>query len=127
MRMPAIIAFMLTPLPGLAGYASSYEVYPVSPESFEVVTTKGPAAGDYWCGAGQFTIAQLGRSSTQDIYVVRGRGASSSAPGETSVLFSFQPPAGGEVESLSNSVDLIGNALSAAQAQAYCFDRTIKD
>ncbi|SPJ29651.1 hypothetical protein [Falsiruegeria mediterranea] len=110
-----------------AGYANNFNVYPVAANVFEVVVKSGRAPGDYWCGAGVYVISQLSRSSSDRIFVWRGRGASVGEPGKTSVQFSLTPPQQGAVTSASNTVDLVGNVLSSAQARAYCYDRTIKD
>lgn len=110
-----------------AGYANNFKVYPIAANVFEVVVKNGRAPGDYWCGAGDYVISQLSGSSSDRIFVWRGRGASAAEPGKTSVQFSLTPPQQGQVKSVSNTVDLVGNALSSSQAQAYCYDKTIRD
>lgn len=124
----AILAGLMVPGQiALAGYANNFKVYPIASNVFEVVVKSGRAPGDYWCGAGDYVISQLSRPSSDRIYVWRGRGASVGEPGKTSVQFSLTPPQQGEVSSASNTVDLVGNALSSAQAWAYCADRTVRD
>lgn len=124
----AILAGLMVPgHMAQAGYANNFNIYTLAPDVFEVVVKSGRAPGDYWCGAGSYVISQLSRPSNERIYVWRGRGASAGEPGKTSVQFSLTPPAQGGVNSVSNTVDLVGNTLSSAQARAYCYDRTIKD
>ncbi|TMV06505.1 hypothetical protein FGK63_15300 [Ruegeria sediminis] len=127
MRLAATTLFLLIPLPVQAGYGSAYDIYPMQGDVFEVVAKTSPGDGTFWCGAGQHAIADLNRDATQRIYVARGRDASTAQPGRRSVVFSFTPPTPDPVQSQSISVDLVGNAMSAAQAQAHCYDRTIKD
>jgi hypothetical protein len=124
----ALLAGLMVPgQMALAGYANNFKIYPVSANVFEVVVKSGRAPGDYWCGAGDYVIDQLSGSSSDRIFVWRGRGASAGEPGKTSVQFSLEPPQQGPATSVSNTVDLVGNTLSSAQARAYCYDRTIKD
>ncbi len=127
MKHAIFAAVLFSPAPVSAGYAVLYEVHPLDGDAFEVIATQGPASGDFWCGAAQYALADLGKGATQRIYVTRGRGPSVKKGDKQAVQFTFSPPASGAVESQSISVDIVGNGMSAAQAQAFCFDRTIKD
>ena len=128
MKIRLAMALLLAPaLPATAGGAMAYDAVGLDGGVFEVLETRGPSAADFWCGAGQYAIRELGKPVSQRIYVWRGRGDSLSEPGRRAVQFSFAAPPGGSVQSLSNSVDLVGNNLSTAQAQQHCFDRTMTD
>lgn len=127
MKHIAMTALLLSPTTLAAAYSELFQVYPLEGDRFEVIATQGPAAGDYWCGAARHAIAELRKPATQRIYVVRGRGDSQARPDRRAVQFAFTPPAGGPVQSQSISVDIVGNQMSAAQAQAFCMDRTVKD
>lgn len=124
-----IPAVMLALIPAIApaGVSDPSEIFVRPDNQFEVLTQKSPSPSDYWCAAGTYAVRQLSKPVTQSIYVWRGRSDSQAQPGKTAVLFAFTPPPGGAASSYSNSVDIVGNSLSVAQAQQYCSDRLTND
>ncbi len=110
--------------PVLAGNESRFEAFALSDTSFEVVAEFSENA-IYWCGASIYTRIRAGRPATQRIYVLRGPGRSTAKPGAIAVRFGFSPPPGAEnVSTYTNSVTIVGNRLSAAQAQGGCTERS---
>ncbi|WP_425043905.1 hypothetical protein [Primorskyibacter sp. S87] len=125
--MGLTLALSSAPLSALATYGSRHDTTQLPNGIIEVISLKGPSAADYWCGAGQYAGAILGKPASTRIFVWRGRGPSSGGSTRPSVQFSLDPPPGGAVESMSNSVEIVGNQLSIAQAQNYCDERAVND
>ena len=75
----------------------------------------------YWCGA--YEAARLIASGTDRLYVIQGPGPSQSVPGRAGVIFSLTPPPGAQQAQFTNSVEIIGNNLSVAQAGQTCNER----
>ncbi len=117
------VALALTSAPASAWRAHNrHEVLPVSDTVFEVVAMVGSSAADYWCGAGDFTYAYRRMRGVQRIYIWRGLGPSATRPGRKSVQFSYSPPPGADTSpTLALSYDDVGDNLSAAMSQQYCF------
>ncbi|MEX0307895.1 MAG: hypothetical protein AB3N12_10975 [Ruegeria sp.] len=89
-----------------------YEVRPVGGSS---------AAVTYWCGIGDYAIRTLGVSNSQRIYVSKPY-----EKGIRTVQFSLTPPPGADTNpGYSLTVNRVGENLSAASAQNYCFDNFI--
>lgn len=126
LTLPAIM-LALIPAIAPAGVSDPNEIFVRPDNQFEVITQKSPAPSDYWCAAGTYAVSRLSKPVTQPIYVWRGRSDSQAQPGKTAVLFAFTPPPGGAVSSYSNSVDIVGNSLSVAQARQSCSDRLTSD
>lgn len=92
--------------------------------TFEVVAEFSEDA-IYWCGASLFTRLKLNRPVTQRIFVLQGPGPSRAKPGYVAVRFGLSAPAGAQdVSTYSNSVEIVGNSLSVAQAQGGCTERS---
>ena len=108
----------------LAGNESRYEAFDLRDGSFEVVAEFSENA-IYWCGASLFTTKRLGQAMTTRIYVLQAPGPSRGKPGHVAVRFGFVPPAGqDQVSTFTNSVKIVGNSLSAAQAFGGCSERS---
>lgn len=119
-----IVAMTLAAIPGaaLAFFAlNRLEVVPMSNGVFEVVGRPGSGAANYWCGAGDYAIAQLRVSATQRVYMWSEVGPSQTRPGKKAIQFSTNvPPSGPAAQSYSLSMKRIGDNMSASQAQGYC-------
>lgn len=114
---------VLFALPALADNRSRSEAYRLSDGTIEVVADFSENQL-YWCGASQ--AARSIANGTQRIYVVEGPGPSRSVPGRTSVRFALQPPAGGgNGGGFTNSVQVVGNSLTVAQAAQTCNERSV--
>ncbi|MEX0286614.1 MAG: hypothetical protein AB3N23_18555 [Paracoccaceae bacterium] len=110
--------------PAQAGNESRYEAFALNDGTFEVVAEFTENA-IYWCGASLFARTRLGQATTQRIYVLQPPGPSRAKPGYRAVRFGLAPPAGAEnVSSLTNSVGIVGNSLSVAQAYGGCSERS---
>lgn len=129
LRLFLVALIALTP-----GWASAFrsqtrnEVNPVSDGVWEVVQRPGTSASDYWCSAGDFAIRQLGAAATQRVYLWRALGPSATQSGKAAVQFSFSAPAGANTTpGYSLSVKAVGDNLTAAAAQQYCYGRRLID
>ncbi len=123
------LALLLLSIPtwALSWYAwNRYEVYPISDTVFEVIERPGSAGGaaQYWCGAGDYAQRVLKTKTNQKIYIWKAVGKSVTKPGrKRAVQFStiapdeYSPPPG-----YSLSVRAVGDSLSTAAAQRYCYD-----
>lgn len=110
--------------PAAAGNESRYQAFPVSDDQFEVIAEFSENA-IYWCGAAEYALKSLSKSTSQRIYVVQGPSGSSALPGETAVRFGFRPPASaGEVATFTNDVAIVGNSMSLTQARQGCTERS---
>lgn len=76
----------------------------------------------YWCGASE--AARQVASGTDRLYVIDAPGPSQSVPGAIGARFSLTPPPGGPVSSFTNSVEVIGNTMTVAQAAQTCNERS---
>jgi len=101
---------------------NQHEVAALKGGGFEVISEVGAGAADYWCGAGDYVRRRLGARGTQRIYISRALGPSVARPGKSSVQFVLTPPPGADTSTrLSLSVKAVGDNLSAAMAQQYCY------
>lgn len=126
----AAVATALATLP-VAATASNgkytYNAFPVTSGVFEIESMRGSDSAHYWCGAGHYVGAELGRPANQRVYVIRADGPSQASPGRTTVQFSLTPPTTGAVATNTIDIDIIGNNLSQAQAYQFCFNKSISD
>ncbi|WP_406645612.1 hypothetical protein QEZ52_16725 [Aliisedimentitalea scapharcae] len=121
------LALFMTLFPAqiaLAGNESRYEAYRLSDNTFEVIADFSENA-IYWCGASLYARGVFSNDATQKIYVLQSPSPSVAKPNFVSVRFGFQPPKDGATYSgWSNSVDIIGNSRSIAQAFSGCTERS---
>ncbi|MEX0279781.1 MAG: hypothetical protein AB3N13_01185 [Arenibacterium sp.] len=107
-----------------AGNESRMEAFPYKEGLIEVVADFSENA-IYWCGAAWYVRNELSGDRPKRLYVWQGPSTSASKPGEKSVKFGFEPPENREsAPSFSNSVDVIGNSMSVAQASQTCNERS---
>lgn len=100
------------------------QVNPVSETVFEVVGQPRSGGPQYWCAAGQYAFEVLGASTTDKIYLVRGRGPAVTVNRRSAVHFSLVKPDVPPPEpSYSLSVTAVGDSLSVAVAWNYCDGR----
>jgi len=98
------------------------EINPVSKSVFEVIALYGSSTQTYWCGAGDYAMRHLGVGATQRVYLWAALGPSQTVAGKKAVQFSLSvPPSGPAPQSYSLSVKAVGDSLTAAAAQKYCF------
>lgn len=103
-------------------------VNPVSDTVFEVIGLPGSPGSEFWCAAGEYALRVLGTSSTQRVYIVRGRAAPVTGTGPSAVQFSLNLPEGVPPQSgLTLSVKKVGDNLSVAFARTYCLDQKSTD
>ncbi|WP_254444601.1 hypothetical protein [Ruegeria arenilitoris] len=98
------------------------QITPLKDGTFQVKPVGGSSAAvTYWCGIGDYAVRTLGVSNSQRIYVSKAY-----EKGARTVNFSFTPPPGADTKSgYSLTVNRVGENLSAASAQNYCFDNFI--
>ncbi len=124
-----VAALSLLPTTAFAFLAQNRaEVLPVSDGVFEVTNSGGSSAQAYWCGAGDYAIAQLRVGASQRVYIWKAEGPSVNRPGRNAVQFSLQPPPGANTTpGYSLSVRAVGDNLTAAAAREYCWGLRILD
>ncbi|MDA7967076.1 hypothetical protein [Ruegeria sp.] len=117
-------------VPGLAqavgigvrfGLVNQTEVTPLENGVIQVKAAGSSAPVAYWCGVGDYAMRTLRTKATQRIYVSRAyeRGA-------RTVLFTLTPPPGADTDpGYSVTVKRVGENMSAASAQRYCYDNTL--
>lgn len=124
-----VLAAVLLAIPtwAMSWYAwNRYEVFPISKTVFEVVQRPGAASApaEYWCGAGDYGQRVLKTKTNQKIYIWKAIGNSVTYPGRKAVQFSLTPPAeSSPAPAYSLSVKAVGDSLTTATAQRYCYDR----
>ncbi len=64
-------------------------VNPISDTSFEVIARTAGSTDDYWCGASDYARQVLNAPWTARIYVLRGRGPSTTTGRRTAVQFTM--------------------------------------
>ncbi len=123
------LVFLLFSIPtwALSWYAwNRFEVYPVSDTVFEVIERPGSAGGaaQYWCGAGDYAQRVLKTRTNQKIYIWKAIGKSVTKPGaKRAVQFSTVAPDNPSPSpGYSLSVKAVGDSLTTAEAQRYCYD-----
>lgn len=125
-----VVALPIVVLAASAGHAnndSRFKAFSLPDERFEIIADYSDNS-IYWCGAAIYATSALSKPVTQKIYVWKTRAPSIAQPAEKSVQFGFQQPPGTEpVTSLTKSVDIVGNSLTAAQARQGCFDLLVND
>ncbi|MFC3614277.1 hypothetical protein ACFORG_10940 [Lutimaribacter marinistellae] len=118
---------LLALLPGSALAFTAFnrhEVEPVGNGVFEVLNEVGSGAQQYWCGAGDYAIRVLGAGATQRVYLWRAKGPAQTRANRQSVQFSLTAPTGVDTTpGLSLSTKRVGDNMTAASAQNYCYDR----
>ena len=123
-RVFAVTLTCLTAAPAIGGNESRAKAYPLADGLFEVVADFSENA-IYWCGAGTYAQSKLSRPVSDIIYVWQGPSPSTARPGERSVRFGLEPPAGFQRgSSYSTDVAIVGNFLTVAQARQTCNERT---
>lgn len=123
------IALLALPVPASAWWAfNRHEVLPVTQDSFEVISRVGSGPQQFWCGAGDFVYRKMSAPGVTRVYIVAPIGASKTRPGKKAVTFSTTPPEGANTTpGYSLSVKAVGDNLSAASAQQYCYDGGYED
>ncbi|MBL4769022.1 MAG: hypothetical protein JKY94_15145 [Rhodobacteraceae bacterium] len=120
------VVLLSIPTWALSWYAwNRYQVFPVSDSVFEVVERPGSTGGanHYWCGAGDYAQRVLKTKTNQKIYIWKAIGKSVTKPGARAVQFSLNAPANPSASpGYSLSVKAVGDSLSTAAAQRYCYD-----
>lgn len=98
------------------------QITPLGDGTYQVKPVGGSSAAvTYWCGIGDYAVRTLGVSNSQRIYVSKPY-----EKGARTVNFSFTPPPGADTDTgYSLTVNKLGENLSAASAQNYCFDNFI--
>ncbi len=98
------------------------QITPLKDGTYEVKPVGGSSAAvTYWCGIGDYAVRTLGVSNSQRIYVSKAY-----EKGVRTVQFSLTPPPGANTNpGYSLTVNRVGENLSAASAQNYCFDNSI--
>lgn len=120
----AMVGIAMLATPTLAGNESRMEYFPYTDGLVEIVADFSENA-IYWCGAATYAMSELRDASPKRIYVWQGPSQSRAKQGEKSVKFGFQPPPeGGAAPSYSNSVEVVGNSMSVAQAHQTCNERS---
>ena len=124
-----LIGLFLVPEVALAWRAwNRHEVLPVADGVFEVVSRVGSGPRQFWCGAGDYVYRKMGAPGVQRIYIHEAIGESVNRPGKKSVKFSLTPPLDVSTSpGYSLSVKAVGDNLSAASAQQYCYDGGYED
>lgn len=93
--------------------------------TFEVVGQNGSGPGDYFCAAAHYAQDVLGAPVAARVSVLRGYGASRTAPGRRAVSFIVDDGSGrrpGENRNYALSVDEPGFNLSIGMARRFCDD-----
>lgn len=91
--------------------------------TFEVVGRTGSGPGDYFCAAAHYAQAVLDAPVASRVSVLRGYGASQTAPGRRGVSFIVDNGTGrrpGENRNYSLSVEETGFNLSVGMARSFC-------
>lgn len=98
------------------------QVTPLKDGTYQVRPVGGSSAPvTYWCGIGDYAVRTLGVSNSQRIYISKPY-----EKGVRTVEFSLTPPPGADTDpGYSLTVNRVGENLSAASAQNYCFDNFI--
>lgn len=103
---------------------NNLKVAETKPSVFEVVGRPGTSPRNYWCAAGDFVVRTAPAPKAR-VYLVRGPGPSISQPGRKAVQFTTDPRAAGIAStepSMSVSVTAVGDNMSAAEAQQFCYN-----
>ncbi len=114
-------------VPGLAVAAGigvgSYPAFrttvtPLNNGDYEVAASGTSAPVAYWCGIGDYAIRTLRTQASQRIYISKAY-----ERGVRTVQFSLTPPEGADTSpSYSVGVKRVGENMTAATAQGYCYD-----
>ncbi len=98
------------------------QITPLKDGTYQVKPAGGSSAAvTYWCGIGDYAVRTLGVSNSQRIYVSKPY-----EKGVRTVNFSLTPPPGADTSpGYSLTVNKLGENLSAASAQNYCYDNFI--
>lgn len=122
---PIALALVLLTLPAAASawWAwNRHEVQPVGNGVYEVIGESGSGARDYWCAIGDFATRQLRVAGVQRLYAWRGIGPSVTRPDRKAMQFALAPPEGADISTpLTLSLTRVGDNLTAAFAQQYCY------
>ena len=93
--------------------------------TFEVVGQNGSGPGDYFCAAAHYAQDVLGAPVAARLSVLRGYGASQTAPGRRAVSFIVDDGSGrrpGDDRNYALSVEETGFNLSIGMARRFCDD-----
>jgi len=122
-RLAVLATLVSLPVGALSWRALNWhEVFELGDGVYEVVGRPGTGAADYWCGIGDYAITQLRVKVVQRIYTWKGVGPSVARPGRHAMQFAFAPPEGADTStSYSLSMKRVGDNLTAAAAQQYCY------
>ncbi|MCR9126804.1 MAG: hypothetical protein NXH82_11835 [Rhodobacteraceae bacterium] len=95
----------------------------VSAAVFEVNGRGAHGAREYWCVAATHARRELGASTSDRIYLVRGRAASVTQAGHKSVQFTLDPQAAGIAPippALTLGVKTVGDNISVGLGGSFC-------
>jgi hypothetical protein len=125
-RLGLALVFLSIPTWALSWLAwNKYEVFPISDTVFEVIERPGSAGGaaQYWCGAGDYAQRVLKTKTNQKIYIWKPVGKSVTTSARRAVQFSTNAPENASSSpGYSLSIRAVGDSLSTAAAQRYCYD-----
>lgn len=116
------VGALVTAAPATADNRSRTEAFRLSDGTIEVVAQFSENQL-YWCGASE--AARAIASGTSRLYVIQGPAPSRSVPGRNAVRFSLNAPQGAPVSTFTNSVEVVGNSLTVAQAAQTCNERSV--
>lgn len=103
------------------GLVNQTVVTPLDNGVIQVKAAGSSTAVAYWCGVGDYAIRTLRTKATQRIYVSRAY-----ERGERTVLFTLTPPEGADTNpGYSVTVKRVGENMTAASAQNYCYDNIL--
>jgi hypothetical protein len=103
------------------GLVNQTEVTPLENGVIQVKAAGSSAPVAYWCGVGDYAMRTLRTKATQRIYISRAyeRGA-------RTVLFTLTPPEGADTNpGYSITVKRVGENMTAASAQGYCYENLL--
>ncbi len=92
-----------------------YDVEPAANGAFDITLARSGGDTAYWCAASEYAQGELNASTSDRIYTW-GRTSNGA------VRFALTAPSAGPVQSLSVSIDTVGNSLSVVSAYQYCLD-----
>lgn len=99
------------------------QVNPLPNGGFEVIGQPGSGPAQYWCAAGDYALRVLGAGASRPVYMTRGIGAPVTSDRKSAIQFSLSAPEGGQAaDSLTLSLDRVGDRLSVAFASNYCLN-----
>lgn len=103
------------------GLVNQTIVTPLDNGVIQVQAAGSSAPVAYWCGVGDYAMRTLRTKATQRIYISRAyeRGA-------RTVQFTLTPPPGADTDpGYSITVKRVGENMTAASAQRYCYENPL--